>query len=106
MQPNYTIGPWPNRIPICGHLARALHTVHNCNIYFSKTTPEHPAYTTGMTPGNRDSANLLWKALKAKNDNINNMNDAIISFFFDDIRPIYNNKIESYLVRRTNRNIG
>ena len=56
-----------------------------------------------MTPGDRDTSKLSWKALKAETVNTNSMNKALTSFFLDVIHPTYKKIFESDLVGRTNR---
>ena len=52
-------------------------------------TPLLPTYPNGSNASQRENVKLQWQAHRAKNENIRNMNEALISLFLATIKPAY-----------------
>ena len=61
-------------------------------------TPQLPTYPNGTNTNQRENIKLQWQAHKADNDNIRNMNKALISLFLAAIQPAYKRHLENDLV--------
>ena len=61
-------------------------------------TPKLPTYPPGTNANQRENIKLQWQAHKAENDNIRNMNEALISLFLSTIQSAYKRHLENDLV--------
>ena len=61
-------------------------------------TPQLPTYPQGTNTSQRENIKLQWQAHRAENDNIRNMNEALISLFLAAIQPAYKRHLENDLV--------
>ena len=67
-------------------------------------TLQLPTYPPGTNTANQDNIKLTWQAHKAKNDNIQNMNQALLTLFLVSIEPAYKRHLENNLVDVTQQN--
>ena len=80
------------------------HRFTNVPLVLPGPTPQLPTYPPGTNASNRENIKLTWQAHKAENDNIRNMNEALISLFLAAIQPAYKRHLENDLVGVTRQN--
>ena len=56
-----------------------------------------------MTPAEREHTNLTWQAQKAENENIANMNKALLTMFLAVIQPAYKKSTKRDLIGRVSQ---
>ena len=61
-------------------------------------TPQLPTYPNRTNASNRENIKLTWQAHKAENNNICNMNEALLTLFLAAIQPAYKHHLENDLV--------
>ena len=66
-------------------------------------TPDAPAFTAAMNPGEREIARFEWQANRMENENIKNMNEASIQLFLQKIGENYKKQLESSFIARIDR---
>ena len=66
-------------------------------------TPDAPIFNDGMNPGEREVARLEWQAHRMENENIKNMNEALLQLFLATIGENYRKHLESSFIGRVNR---
>ena len=92
-----------------GYLFVALPVVHYQRftavpLVLPGPTPQLPTYPAGTNTSTRDNIKLTWQAHKAENDNIRNMNEALLTLFLAAIDPAYKRHLENDLVGVTQQN--
>ena len=60
--------------------------------------PELPRCTENMDATQRKRRKLQWQAHKCKNDNIKNMNEALLNMFLEEIYPAYKRHLDNNFV--------
>ena len=56
-----------------------------------------------MTPAERDHTKLTWQAQKAENENIANMNEALLTMFLVAVLPAYKKSTKRDLIGRVSQ---
>ena len=77
---------------------------NNVPLVLPGPTPVLPTYTQNASPAERDREKIQWQAHKAENENIANMNKALITMFLQCIQPSFKRHLNNDLVVIANQN--
>ena len=99
----------PSTLGSRGYLFIALPIDHyqrftNVPLNLPGPTPELPRFTEKMDATQREQAKLQWQAHKCENDNIKNMNEALLNMFLEGTDPDYKRHLDNNFVGAINSN--
>ena len=92
-----------------GYLFVALPLTHyqwftNIPLNLPPPTPELPDFSEAIDQEDREYTRLIWQTVKAENNNIANIHEALTTVFLATIPDSYKQHLENDLVGRTNAN--